>query len=238
MSCHRFRHCPRLTSPRGSRLPRVCIATWEIEGPSRNAGIGTAYTSLADALKRAGYDVTILFLLGCHPTDGNMIDWVDYYRTEKGMKLIPLPMAHEPRIHAAWASSVSYHTYVWLKEHQHEFDIIHFPECQGLGFYSLLAKRQGLAFGDTTFVVSAHGPTFWVKEGSQDYIRNLGELEIDFMERTSVSAADVVVEPESILAWLDATKWLGTPRTDLRCSLRSSPGLLLSENPAPHPEEK
>ena len=46
-------------------------------------------------------------------------------------------------------SSVSYHTYVWLKEHQHDFDIIHFPECQGLGFYSLLAKRQGLAFTDT-----------------------------------------------------------------------------------------
>ena len=88
-----FPSLPKIDFARGSHLPRVCIATWEIEGPSRNAGIGTAYTSLADALKRAGYDVTVLFLLGCHPTDGNMIDWVDYYRTEKGMKLIPLPMA-------------------------------------------------------------------------------------------------------------------------------------------------
>jgi O-antigen biosynthesis protein len=193
---------------RGSRLPRVCIATWEIEGPSRNAGIGTAYTSLADALKRAGHDVTILFLLGCHPTDGNMIDWVDYYRIEKGITLVPLPMAHEPRIHAAWASSVSYHTYVWLKQHQHEFDIIHFPECQGLAFYSLLAKRQGLAFGDITFVVSTHGPTLWVKEGSQDYLRNLGELEIDFMERTSVSAADIVVSPSQyLLGWMQQNGW-------------------------------
>lgn len=152
-----FPSLPKVDVARGSRLPRICIATWEIEGPSRNAGIGTAYTSLADALKKAGYDVSILFLLGCHPTDGNMIDWVDYYRTEKGMKLIPLPMAHEPRIHAAWASSVSYHTYVWLKEHQHDFDVIHFPECQGLAFYSLLAKRQGLAFGDATFVIGMHG---------------------------------------------------------------------------------
>jgi hypothetical protein len=75
---------------------------------------------------------------------------------KQGLKLIPLPMAHHPRIHAAWASSVSYHAYVWLKEHQHEFDIVHFPECQGLGFYSLLAKRQGLAFGDTIFVISPH----------------------------------------------------------------------------------
>jgi glycosyltransferase involved in cell wall biosynthesis/GT2 family glycosyltransferase len=187
---------------------RVCIATWEIEGPSRNAGIGTAYTSLADALKRAGHEVTVLFLLGCHPTDGNIIDWVEHYRAKKGIELIPLPMAHHPRIHAAWASSVSYHTYVWLKEHQHDFDIIHFPECQGLGFYSLLAKHQGLAFAGTTFVVGTHGPTFWVKEGSQDYIRNLGELEIDFMERTSVAVADIVVSPSQyLLNWMKQNGW-------------------------------
>jgi glycosyltransferase involved in cell wall biosynthesis/GT2 family glycosyltransferase len=227
-----FPPLPEVDLRRGSRLPRVCIATWEIEGPSRNAGIGTAYTNLADALKRAGYDVTILFLLGCHPTDGNMIDWVDYYRTEKGLKLIPLPMAHEPRIHAAWASSVSYHTYAWLKEHQRDFDIIHFPECQGLGFYTLLAKRQGLAFGGTTFVVSAHGPTFWVKEGSQDYIRNLGELEIDFMERVSISAADIVTSPSQFLfRWMQENGWELPERTYVAPYVL--PQGLLSEVPAP-----
>ncbi|MBV8356370.1 MAG: glycosyltransferase [Deltaproteobacteria bacterium] len=186
---------------------RICIATWEIEGPSRNAGIGSAYASLAGALKRAGHDVNILFLLGCHPTDGNIIDWIDHY-AKQGLKLIPLPMAHHPRIHAAWASSVSYHAYVWLKEHQHDFEIIHFPECQGLAFYSLLAKRQGLAFGNTIFVISTHGPTLWVKEGSQDYLRNLGELEIDFMERTSVAAADIVISPSQyLLGWMQQSGW-------------------------------
>jgi glycosyltransferase involved in cell wall biosynthesis/GT2 family glycosyltransferase len=232
-----FPSLPKVEVARGSQLPRVCIATWEIEGPSRNAGIGTAYTSLADALKRAGYDVTVLFLLGCHPTDGNMIDWVDYYRTEKGMKLIPLPMAHEPRIHAAWASSVSYHTYVWLKEHQHDFDVIHFPECQGLGFYSLLAKRQGLAFGDATFVVGTHGPTFWVKEGSQDYIRNLGELEIDFMERVSVSAADIVVSPSQyLLNWMQQNGWELPEQTYVAPYVL--PKTVLSEGAAAHQKRK
>jgi glycosyltransferase involved in cell wall biosynthesis len=232
-----FPSLPKIDFARGSHLPRVCIATWEIEGPSRNAGIGTAYTSLADALKRAGYDVIVLFLLGCHPTDGNMIDWVDYYRTEKGMKLIPLPMAHEPRIHAAWASSVSYHTYVWLKEHQHDFDIIHFPECQGLAFYSLLAKRQGLAFGNATFVVGTHGPTFWVKEGSQDYIRNLGELEIDFMERVSVAAADIVVSPSQyLLNWMQLNGWELPEQTYVTPYVL--PKTVLSENSAPRQKRK
>ncbi len=197
----------------GGHPRRICIATWELEGLSRNAGIGSAYASLAAALRRAGHEVTILFLLGCHPTDGNIIDWIDYYAGQ-GLRLVPLPMAHHPRIHAAWASSVSYHTYVWLKEHQKEFEIVHFPECQGLGFYSLLAKRQGLAFGDITFVISTHGPTLWVKEGSQDYLRNLGELEIDFMERTSVAAADVVASPsEYLLGWMQENGWQLPQRT-------------------------
>jgi hypothetical protein len=203
-----FESLPRLEVKPGAPAPRICIATWEIEGPSRNAGIGTAYTSLADALKRAGFEVTILFLLGCHPTDGNISEWVDFYKDKKCIQLIPLPMPHHPRIHAAWASSVSYHTYAWLKDHQDDFNVIHFPECQGLGFYTLLAKRQGLAFRDVTFVIGTHGPTFWVKEGSQDYIRNLGELEIDFMERTSVAAADVVVSPSQyLLGWMKKNGW-------------------------------
>ena len=203
-----FPSLPEAQVADGVSSPRVCIATWEIEGPSRNAGIGTAYTSMADALRRANYDVTVLFILGSHPTDGNMGDWVQYYRANKGINLIPLPMPQEPRIHAAWASSVSYHTYVWLKGHQHDFDIIHFPECQGLGFYTLLAKRQGLAFAKSTLVVGTHGPTLWAKEGNQDYLRNLGELEIDYMERTCVAAADIVVSPSQyLLEWMEQNGW-------------------------------
>ena len=202
-----FPPLPEVQVADSASSPRICIATWEIEGPSRNAGIGTAYTSMADALRRANYDVTILFLVGWHPPDVNMSDWVRHYQA-KGINLIPLPMPHTPTIQAAWAGSVSYHTYVWLKDHQHNFDIIHFPECLGLGFYSLLAKRQGIAFAQTTFVVGTHGPILWVKEGNQDYLRNLGELEIDHMERTSVAAADIVVSPSQyLLGWMVQNGW-------------------------------
>ncbi|HKN02303.1 MAG TPA: glycosyltransferase [Candidatus Binataceae bacterium] len=233
----KFPLLPRFEVAGGVGSPRVCIATWEIEGPSRNAGIGTSYASLTNALKRAGCEVTVLFLLGSNPTDGNIIDWINFYQTQKGIRLVPLPMPHEPRIHAAWAASVSYHAYVWLKEHQREFDVIHFPDCQGLGFYSMLAKRQGLTFADCTFVVTAHGPTFWVKEGSQDFIRNLGELEIDFMERQSVSSADIVVSPSQyLLGWMQDNGWTLPEQTYV------APNILrhdvLSENKTPRQATK
>jgi glycosyltransferase involved in cell wall biosynthesis/GT2 family glycosyltransferase len=218
----------------GVSSPRVCIATWEIEGPSRNAGIGTAYTSLADALVRANYDVTVLFLLGWHQqTDGNMSHWLQHYRENKGINLIPLPMPHTPTIHAAWASSVSYHAYVWLRDHQHDFDVIHFPECLGLGFYTLLAKRQGLAFAKATFVIGTHGPILWVKEGNQDYLRSLGELEIDYMERTSVAAADFVVSPSQyLLGWMQQNGWELPTQTFVAPYLRPH-GTMLTHADAP-----
>jgi O-antigen biosynthesis protein len=226
-----FDSIPSVEIKPGAPAPRICIATWEIEGPSRNAGIGTAYTSLADALKRAGYEVTILFLLGSKPTDGNIGDWVDYYWDVKGIRLVPLPLPHHPRIHAAWAASVSYHTYNWLKEHQNAFNIVHLPECQGLGYYSLVAKRQGLAFRNVTFVIGTHGPTFWIKDYNQDYTRNLGELEIDFMERTSVAAADVVVSPSQyVLGWMKENGWEFPERTYVAPYLR--PQGALFEHPA------
>ncbi len=203
-----FAALPNPAPRAGARLPRICIATWEIEGPSRNGGIGTAYTSLAEASRRAGHEVTILYLLGSFCANGNIIDWADHYREVKGIELVPLPLPPTPRIHAAWASSVSYHAYNWLKAEAGRFDIIHFPECQGIAFYSVLAKRQGLAFKDCTFVISTHGPTFWVKESSQDFLGNLGELEIDYLERVSVSAADSLTSPSRyLLGWMLSKGW-------------------------------
>ena len=183
-------------------------------GSSRNGGIGTAYASLADALRRAGHDVSILFLLGYHPTDGNMVDWIEYYRTRKDIRLIPLPIAPDPPIHAGWAPSISYHAYSWLKEHQGEFDIIHFPDCHGLAFHSLLAKRQGFAFGGCLFVIGTHGSVFWVKDHSMEYACDLVELEMDFMERSSVAMADVVVSPSQYLVrWMEQSGWEFPQRT-------------------------
>ena len=58
------------------------------------------------------------------------------------------------------------------------------------------------------------GRQFWVKEGSQDYIRNLGELEIDFMERVSISAADIVTSPSQyLLGWMQENGWELPERT-------------------------
>jgi hypothetical protein len=52
---------------------------------------------------------------------------------------------------------------------ENPFDIVHFHDYLGIGYYSLLAKRQGWAFQDTTFVVGLHGPSSWANHLSKRY---------------------------------------------------------------------
>jgi hypothetical protein len=43
---------------------RICIASFDLVGPIRNGGVGTAFTSLGEALATAGHDDTLLYLSG------------------------------------------------------------------------------------------------------------------------------------------------------------------------------
>src|SRR5437016_10539198 len=54
-----FPNLPLEPSGGAGRTARVCIATYEILGPSKNGGIGTAYHSLAATLAAANHYVTI-----------------------------------------------------------------------------------------------------------------------------------------------------------------------------------
>ena len=86
--------------------------------------------------------------------------------------------------------------------------MVHFPECQGHGYYALLARRLGLGFPGTTFVVGGHSPTRWVYEANRWVVDTAHRLVDDFLERRSVELADVVVSPSAyLLAWMERRGW-------------------------------
>ena len=74
-------------SPRPSR---VCIASFDFVGPVRNGGVGTAFTSLGEALAAAGHEVTFLFLAGRWCENRTLDYWIEEYR-KKGIKFVPMP---------------------------------------------------------------------------------------------------------------------------------------------------
>jgi hypothetical protein len=174
------------------------------EGLYLNSGIGTAYYALAELLAR-GNKVTVLYTRDSPPTTGSFNDWVKHYAS-KGIELKTLPPS-DKRITNPKLQVISARVYHYLK--LHPFDIVHFPDFEGLGFYSTLAKRVGLGFQDTLLVAGLHGPTRWVLDANEKRMpSHESELEVDYMERMSVENADVVWTPSNVLAsWLSEQGW-------------------------------
>ena len=192
---------PSSAPRRSSRPPRVCIGTSDLAGPVRNGGVGTACAMFAEALAAAGHDVTILYV---GPFEaGDPAHWRAHYRARGIAFEVPtpsdVPLAGTPHICA------SYTAYEWLKR-QPPFDVVQFPEINGVGFYTLQARRLGLAFQRAYIYVVLHSPTVWHRTENREHIDREEDLVLDFMERESVVWADAVVSPSRyLLAW--AARW-------------------------------
>jgi glycosyltransferase involved in cell wall biosynthesis len=184
---------------------RICIVTPDIIGPVNNGGIGTAYTNLALSLARRGYDVTILYLLGDYCERGSIEQWCDYY-SHKNIRFVGMPQPDELVIQAPYHPRLSYLAYLYLRNKP--FDVIHFPEWSGFGFYTVLAKSEGLAFQASSIVIGTHSPTLWHTLSNAELIDDSSYLDRDYMERRSVELADLVVSPSQYLVdWMREQKW-------------------------------
>ena len=189
------------------RAARVCIASPDIVGPIRNGGIGTAYTALAHALTRGGHHVTILYPFGTHSETQRIEHWVSEY-ARIGICFVPLVDDGTTRIDGSPAARISYRTYQWLRNAEMRFDVIHFPEWMALGYYSVLAKHQGLDFHCSSIVVGMHSPHFWNAQFNCDPVNSTDLLLLDFMERECARLADVVISPSQyLLNWCLAEGW-------------------------------
>jgi glycosyltransferase involved in cell wall biosynthesis len=199
----------------GSRPARVCIVSYEVVGPSRNGGIGTANTSLALALARAGHEVTLLFTGGSSNADSlaqwrrNFYEHGVAYEELEGDRVDSIGSPHL-NVKRAWAA------YEWvLKQHeQRPFDVIHGPECQGHLAYVALAKRHGIAFEHTQVVTGVHSPTRWCYEANREPMDTLASFTDEYLERTAVWASDVVISPSGyMLSYLRSRGWQLPERT-------------------------
>jgi len=202
----------------------ICIVTADIVGPVRNGGIGTWYHALASALAEGGHRVTVLYTLGDWCENKTLDYWIDWYR-RKGIEFIPLPAYQKAILDASLWLQATYRVYQWLKAREGAgeiFDVIHFHEWRGSGYYPALARRQGLALGKSVICVGTHSPLLWHKSGMGEFITELEELQTDFQERQSVELADVVVSPSRyMIDWISEQGWKLPERVEIRQYIQS-----------------
>ncbi|WP_428681711.1 glycosyltransferase [Reyranella sp.] len=192
-----------LTFEGETRRLRICIATEDIVGPVRNGGIGTTYAALAELLANLGHEVTILYLKG-HEVENETIEhWADYYAVKK-IRFMPVPnyarLDRYPVGGDRWAHA-SYNMFRYLTEHP--VDVVHVSEWRAAGYFSLLAKRQGLAFRDTLFIVKTSSPWLWNRLYGLQPFQRLDDLAKVHAERRSVELADMVIGGSlHLLRWM------------------------------------
>ncbi len=204
---------PPLPTSASTCKARVCIATPELMGLNRNGGIGVSCAGLAIVLAQAGHNVTVLYARGRYSDQHTFEHWIEFYRS-RNIRLIPMPQPVESQLKGHASARLSYSVFQWLAAHDGDFDVIRFPEWQGIGYYSILARAQGLALQSSTIVVGAHSSTMWCLEGDLHLPVNSDQLTLDFMERESVRLADVVVCPSQyLLRWCLSRGWILPERT-------------------------
>ncbi|MEM6705643.1 MAG: glycosyltransferase [Acidobacteriota bacterium] len=210
------------------RGARVALVTSDYDGPRVCGGVGSAFAGLAEALAAAGHEVHIAYVARAIDV-GTEHEWQERLGEEGiGFSFVPYAGA-EANYH--WLQNrkeASFLAYQWLARQPH-FDVVHFPEWLGLGYYSLLAKQQGLAFDRTTIVVGTHGPQRWSRPSEGRLANGPDDLVTDHLERRSAELADVVVSPSAyLLEWLEEDGWALPERRYVEqnlLSLRSFGGL-------------
>jgi glycosyltransferase involved in cell wall biosynthesis len=184
---------------------KVCVVSSEFLGPVKNGGIATATSALIKLLAGDGHEVTLLYTLVENGKPANIAEhdgssrrkswqhWVDELARQK-IKLAHIPHAgaYTAYLHKSWL----------VKEYlaQHDFDLVYFDDWHGLGYYSVLAKRAGLApFSAQLHCVLTHASKEWVCSINEQHIRSVSDLEVCGMERRSIELADVVIGPSRYL---------------------------------------
>lgn len=171
---------------------RVCIVTEEIIGPVRNGGIASTYYHLSKGLAAHGHEVHVLFLKGPVVQDETPEHWVKHF-AEFGVTLHYLQVPDRPLWGAAteWQErfAAAYH---WLRD-QETFDVVHTSEWRGGMVYALMAKRLGLAFQETLFLVKTSSPHIWNRHYQMQPIERRELVLAAYAEQKCVELADAVI---------------------------------------------
>jgi len=191
---------PGAPEGRASGPLRVAIVLSENAGKPATGDMGPFLAGLSRALADGGHRVTVVLLPRAERfTAGFVSPWESFARTI-GAKLAVL--ADDDQEMVAYYSRMvvnAFRLYKWLK--QNPVDVVHSPDFDGLTYYALLAKRQGLACGDTVFAISLFSQREWLREGTGDPYDGMQDLCTDHMERMCIELCDALISANQFGLW-------------------------------------
>ena len=183
---------------------RVLLVAVAIGGPTPSGGIAAAFRHLLDHLKHdPRMEVTVLYTGHPYYSRGNESTWQEAFSRD-GVSFHGLPKFVLDRQMPGPRNAVAaYRAFLWMLERDGSFDVVHFHDYMGNGYFATLAKHQGLAFHDTRLVMQLHSTMQWADEGNYRVPESPTQLMNYYMEQVSVELADVRISPSAAyIRWL------------------------------------
>ncbi|BGP25204.1 proteophosphoglycan ppg4 [Rhodotorula toruloides] len=192
---------------------RVLIVTSEFAGLHKNGGIGTAFSELAHALAAAGggrdFETSVLLahLKGVFPVQKR--EQLREELASKGISLLFVEKEPQPFYPQAWTPVAAMRVWRYLRSRDGSFDIVHFPDNTGIGYFASLGKLEGLALRETKLVVGLHGADVeWAAMLNKRYPIDKYAVDLGVFEQRTAEWADTVVAPsEYILEYARQRGW-------------------------------
>lgn len=202
-----FQDLAALTSARAT-LPSVpstvCFVTPELAEFYQNGGIGTATSGLIEALRLAGFRITV-FYTGWAPSPEDIktdLRWNSALARLENAGITVSFLRHEYK--ERFTNSLrrtSYACYDFIKAGK--FDVVHFNDYNGNGYYSCLAKRAGAALANTRIVTTVHGTKQWAAEADQEPLHSVEQYEQSFLEHAAIANSEICIGVSThLLSWL------------------------------------
>ena len=177
---------------------RVCFVVSDLLGMVANSGIATATSYGALVLARAGHDVTLVHTRQASPLDEI---WEKRF-ADAGVQVEVAPASVVAPEHMSASQLIFRH----LRDR--DFDTIVFQDWLALGWASMVARSQGLAFDGTHMVHICHGPDAWLQEANGQVQVDTESLALAEMGRVSAELSDTIVGPSRyLLDWMDRAGW-------------------------------
>ena len=119
---------------------------------------------------------------------------------DKRIRLLFVDKEPQPFWPQAWTPVASMRVWRYLRAHDGEWDVIHFPDNTGIGYFSALGKHEGLALIDSRIVVGLHGADVeWAAMLNKRYPVDKYAVELGVFERRTAEWADAVVAPSDYM---------------------------------------
>lgn len=192
---------------------RICILTNDFTTSSHAGGTATAYHLMSVALaKHQHFRVKIVVIAS---PDENLCNKraVEQYNKQSILLecLESKDFTHRNRtvVYTSPYDETAFATVQWVKQHQHECDVIHFHEWGGhfgaLALYLLLESNN---YRRPITVVEPHGGHLWSQQGALSRPNDIFTLRIDNAEKHTTQFANFIVSPSRyMLSYLATRGW-------------------------------